>query len=370
MLKFPEPPPNKNTWPWIKTKNADDISSNQKNNFPKISIITPSYNQGNFLEETIRSILLQGYPNLEYIIIDGGSTDDSVEIIKKYEPWLTYWVSEKDLGQSHAINKGLKIVTGEIINWINSDDYLEEDSLFLIASEKIKNPDIHAFQFSLFNEIDGVKRLFNNWNNVNDEVQCFSDPIITQPSTFYTSLAVSKMGPLNTQLHYVFDYEWWLKFLFLLGIHKVKVLSTPVATYRIHERTKSSQVWTKFEDEIASLIYILAKRFHEDEYSNLLKKSFIIDQKLIFDVNVNDQYDYLIDRMAAMYLLKTHSRIFSRTQFDVGKQLVKILEEKDYQLSYLEELWHAMLVEETRLPSWFWYKVKRKFNHLFNILFS
>ena len=91
--------------------------------WPRISIVTPSFNQGQFIEETIRSILLQGYPNLEYIIIDGGSTDESVEIIKKYEPWLTYWVSEKDRGQAHAINKGLERCTGEILAYINSDDY-------------------------------------------------------------------------------------------------------------------------------------------------------------------------------------------------------------------------------------------------------
>ena len=85
---------------------------------------TPSYNQGQFIEETIRSVLLQGYPDLEYIIIDGGSTDHSVEIIRKYEPWLTYWVSERDRGQSHAINKGFCRSTGVLLGWLNSDDVL------------------------------------------------------------------------------------------------------------------------------------------------------------------------------------------------------------------------------------------------------
>ena len=91
-------------------------------NYPRISIVTPSYNQGQFIEQTIRSVLLQNYPNLEYIIIDGGSTDNTVETIEKYEQYITYWVSEPDRGQSHAINKGFARCTGEIMAWLNSDD--------------------------------------------------------------------------------------------------------------------------------------------------------------------------------------------------------------------------------------------------------
>ena len=92
--------------------------------WPRISIVTPSFNQGRFIEETIRSVLLQGYPNLEYFVIDGGSTDNSVEVIKKYSPWLTYWVSEPDRGQSDAINRGLKMASGDFATWINSDESL------------------------------------------------------------------------------------------------------------------------------------------------------------------------------------------------------------------------------------------------------
>lgn len=124
---FPLAPSGKSGWPW--TDVALSIVPPNGVEYPKITLVTPSFNQGEFIEETIRSVLLQNYPNLEYIIIDGGSTDDTVAIIKKYEKYISYWISEKDKGQSEAINKGLKIATGEIFNWLNSDDYYAPGTL-------------------------------------------------------------------------------------------------------------------------------------------------------------------------------------------------------------------------------------------------
>ena len=116
----------------------------QRNNsdWPKISIITPSYNQGIFIEETILSVLDQNYPNLEYIIMDGGSTDNTVDIIKKYEDRITYWISEKDNGQSDAINKGFHKSTGDILHWLNSDDVLVPRALNMLVEYLSNNPDI------------------------------------------------------------------------------------------------------------------------------------------------------------------------------------------------------------------------------------
>ena len=133
LAELPPPPPGKSGWPWtIETPQLPPTRPGGSL-WPRISIVTPSYNQSQFIEETIRSVLLQGYPDLEYIVIDDGSTDQSVEIIKKYEPWLSYWVSQENRGQSNAINKGFIRASGEYNNWINSDDSLRPYALQTIA---------------------------------------------------------------------------------------------------------------------------------------------------------------------------------------------------------------------------------------------
>ena len=135
------PPAGKTGWPWAEESRQLPDTIQNETPWPKVSIVTPSYNQGRFLEESIRSVLLQGYPDLEYIIIDGGSSDESVEIIKKYERWLAYWVSEPDRGQSHAINKGLERSTGQFFNWHNADDMLTPNSIATMAAGMISQPE-------------------------------------------------------------------------------------------------------------------------------------------------------------------------------------------------------------------------------------
>jgi len=121
LKDLPPPPPEKTGWPWTEENQPLPDRMPDGSEWPRMSIVTPSYNYAQFIEETIRSVLLQGYPNLEYIIIDGGSTDNTVEIIKKYEKYLTYWVSEPDEGQTDAINKGFQRCTGKIFAWLNAD---------------------------------------------------------------------------------------------------------------------------------------------------------------------------------------------------------------------------------------------------------
>jgi len=133
LYDLPPPPPGKRGWPWTEAsvELPDPMPDGQE--WPRVSIVTPSYQQGPFIEETIRSVLLQGYPNLEYIVIDGGSTDETVAILRKYEKWIAYWVSEADKGQSEAINKGFAKASGDLFGWLNSDDVYERCAIPIIA---------------------------------------------------------------------------------------------------------------------------------------------------------------------------------------------------------------------------------------------
>jgi glycosyltransferase involved in cell wall biosynthesis len=223
---------------------------------PKISIITPSFNQAETLERTILSVLEQEYPNLEYFIIDGGSTDNSVEIIKRYESKLTYWISEKDRGQSHAINKGLLKATGEIIAWINSDDWYNKGVLLKIAS---------IFQYSNFGLLIGACQIIYptepNKNFIVSNTFVSFETLIRfwessfcppQPSMFFSKAAFDKIGLLNEHLHYAMDLDLWLS---IARSFSIRCTDEVLSNYPIYEASKSGSGngFKKFEVEWKSI---------------------------------------------------------------------------------------------------------------------
>jgi glycosyltransferase involved in cell wall biosynthesis len=207
---------------------------------PKISIVTPSYNQGRFIEQTIRSVLLQGYPNLEYIVIDGGSTDNSVEIIKKYEEWLTYWVSEPDRGQSHAINKGFEKASGEIYAWLNSDDYLQKNALKNVATAYRVSPEAGGW-FGGCSSVDkDDKPLYVRWPNRLDveSIAKWNEDRVGQPACFFSKKAWHECGPLDENLHYAMDFDLWIKIAKIFIIEQVNQL---LAVEHAYEDTKTQR---------------------------------------------------------------------------------------------------------------------------------
>lgn len=220
---------------------------------PKISIITPSYNQGHFLEQTILSILNQNYPNLEYIIVDGGSSDKSRSIIEKHAAQLSFWVSEKDNGQSHAINKGFRKATGDIIGWLNSDDILLPNTLNTIAKQFIDH-NSHwvtgdCIEINEHSEETGkyTTELPNDlyaWLNLLSRGFSYS---IIQPSTFWTKETLENVGLLNEKWHYSFDHEFFLRIFKEYG--PPHYINQPLAAFRLHNESKTSTSSDIFKKE-------------------------------------------------------------------------------------------------------------------------
>ncbi len=178
---------------------------------PRVTVVTPSYNQAQFLEQTILSVLGQGYPDLEYMIVDGASQDGSVEIIKRYADRLNWWVSEKDRGQSEAINKGFARATGDIVGWLNSDDLYQPGAIASAVEAFRDHPDA-GLVFSDVLAIDGENRVLNlmrcgDWGL--DELMSFHT--LNQPGVFMKRSVLEKAGYLDPDYHYLLDTQLWLK---------------------------------------------------------------------------------------------------------------------------------------------------------------
>ena len=249
---LPDPDVKRTGWPWeIECSNFGARMQNGAE-WPKISIVTPSLNQGQYIEETIRSVICQGYPNLEYIVFDGGSNDGTVELLKKYGSWIDFWVSEPDSGQSDAINKGLARCTGEIFNWICSDDYLEKDSLFYVAEAIIQaQADVFLGQARLL-LIDGSTCLAST--PVSDRLErMIYLAQICQPATFFSRKIAQSLGSLNPFLHFCMDAEWWMKYLIGNGRRRIVTSDIVVSNYRFHEDSKTVSLSQRFADEFRLL---------------------------------------------------------------------------------------------------------------------
>lgn len=224
--------------------------------WPKISVVTPNYNYGRYLEETIRSVLLQGYPNLEYIVMDGGSDDGSLEIIRKYQRWLT-WESKPDSGSSHAINKGLRRATGEIRTYLNSDDYYQPGTLAQIAG-KIDAGQNRYVVMGDINQVNAQGKPLRTWrartpsfNSLIFQYRlCRVRGIIVmpnQPSVFWHRRVQEKLGYFREDLKYAFDYEYWLRML--ANGFKFENVHQVYSNYRFHHASLSSPGWQVFYPE-------------------------------------------------------------------------------------------------------------------------
>ncbi|GAB4542651.1 MAG: hypothetical protein Fur0020_12090 [Thermodesulfovibrionia bacterium] len=251
------------------------------NNIPLVSIITPSYNQGRYIEETIKSVLSQDYPKIEYIVVDGGSTDNTIEILKRYD--RIKWISEPDKGQADAINKGFKMARGDILAWLNSDDTYRIGVVKKVVDFFIENPDV-AMVYGDGYEIneDGyiIKRFpdtqsFDLWKLIN-----IWDYIL-QPTVFIRRDALFKVGLLNTSLRWCLDWDLWIR---LASKFKIRYLPLEIANSRVYSSTKTSTGGLERLKEIIKVMRRYSKRryppglfiYGEDTIENLIMARYPI----------------------------------------------------------------------------------------------
>lgn len=249
LIDLPPPPAGNAGWPWTEeSDNAEWLRT--RTEWPRVSIVMPSYNQSAFIEESIRSVLLQGYPNLEFFLYDASSCDGSIEIIKKYGAWFTYWVSEKDRGQSDAINKGLGKSTGMFFNWQNSDDILTPCSLFKAVNALLEHPEashvqgyVHLIYANgkLHSSTESNKELpVRLMQNLGDLVANLKAGI--QPGCLMDRELVVSLGGIDESMHFTMDMDILLR----LSIVKPPLyIHEKLVDYRLHLDTKTHNVWSR-----------------------------------------------------------------------------------------------------------------------------
>lgn len=249
MRVVPAPIAHQEGWPW-EPAGAGSVDAAPRVGAPRISVVTPSYNQGSYLERTLRSVLLQDYPNLEYFVVDGGSADESTSIIKRYEASLDYWVSEPDAGQANAINKGLRRATGEVVCWLNSDDFYLPGTLDLVASTLNRDSGHVALvgnclrvhqdgepSVLLEGSFESRRRLLKFWK----------DYTMHQPSIFWRRELTEEIGLLDERLEYAFDFDYWVR---IAEHHSFYKLGATLSTTLYHPAAKTGDGFKRYHTEL------------------------------------------------------------------------------------------------------------------------
>lgn len=274
------------------------------NRIPLVTIITPSFNQGCYIEETIKSVLSQTYLNIEYIVMDGGSTDNTIEILDKYKEKVKY-ISKKDKGQADAINKGFKMAKGEIIGWINSDDILDCKCVELVVKEFLSDDSVGLVYGNYINinkdgsAINTVKR-----DNISLERLLNVDSALSQPGSFYRKKVVAQANFLDENLKYVMDYDLWIK---ILKASNIKYLDNVLAYFRLHDQSKTVSQINNFAPEIDKVlkkyggsVYALPCEYLKENYYD---KWFLRMQDIIKKVFGN-----YLGRNIGIYATGTHTK--------------------------------------------------------------
>lgn len=329
---------------------------------PRISLITPSYQQVSFLEECLASVHAQNYAGLEHIVVDGGSTDGSKAIIERYADKLAWWCSERDNGQSDAINKGLAHATGEVFGWINSDDALLPGALQCVGEAFAADPSLMVLTGVRLHRKAGETDRAMDLEDASDPESFFVSPRINQQATFYRMAAVREANGVEAKLECVMDYELWLQVLFRNGVEGVRVVPQELAVFRSHAASKTTTLQSKFLDEIASVLHGLCTRTGLKELADVLAVGHDITVGLR-SIAVDARHRDRVRAMVVHFLLKWHHVIFTERDFDMMRVFCAlplpaaiITEEQRRRIDLLNEQLNVM--------GWWSFRLRRKWKHL------
>ena len=266
---LPPPPPGRTGWPWTYEPAARSVHERP---LPRISVVTPSFNQGCFLEEAIRSVLLQGYPELEYVVIDGGSRDRTLEVIRRYERWITAWVSEPDDGQADAINKGFARCTGEVLAWVNSDDVLWPGHLVemgrLFAS--MASVDLAYRDVLLGPEPDRITEIQKGEPTSFLEMVATGNIPIPQQSAMWRRNLFLSLGGLDPRWHVLLDRDFFLR---AAETSRLRYHPGIGGFFRQHPDAKSTAEIGSWEHELPQYYQeFFARRSHRPEVQEVRRR--------------------------------------------------------------------------------------------------
>lgn len=312
----------KQGWPWT-IETPEGVYAIQTE-WPRISIITPSFNQASFIEQTIRSVLLQNYPNLCYVVMDGGSTDETVNILERYSPWINYWISESDYGQSDAINKGLLQCDGEWFNWINSDDYLMPSALLNMV-KAAKNKGVKIVSGVTENVRDDVPFGSYSTNLHQQKALSLFSLGVNQPGSLLYLEDVKSFGGVRNDLDLCMDLDLWLRILLRREQPCYESICETVAAYRYHAKSKTCIAENAFALEEFSLLSDLYEELSGRYISNSLrelreqcsakKSNYQSSQKFDPDIVERAYFDRLIIKDALLFRAITRASSWAKQPF-------------------------------------------------------
>ena len=310
---------------------------------PKISIITPCFNAVQYIEQTILSIINQDYVNIEYIIIDGGSTDGTVDIIKKYEDKVSYWVSEPDKGQSDAINKGIAVATGDVFNWINADDFLEEGILKVIALEFQNNPIyVLCSQTNLIKQNGDFIRISEATHSDWTFQRLMLYQGLNQQGMYWKMDVIRSLNGVNPNFNYSMDLDLWKRYLLTYGLDEVKKIELITANFRLLETSKTGADFEVnfhlFEEENNAALQMYAKSINGN-YVKALQFLFANFKKELSEMNVHSKIsDYYVKSWLTKLFYEKAKRYFYANNYKMTYALIKLIPLKDYSGEELKNL--------------------------------